>query len=254
MSKSDIPLLVEHGPLRIRYLEGRGRTLVVSFSGVGKKRSDEPSIEFPGIASAGHENHVLFVTDQSRSWLNGAGMADRIQRVVEATATHIKAERIVAIGNSMGGTMALHMSRLMDFERVIALTPQFSVAPGEIPEEDRWSYFRKRIKQFHFPRVEKLRTDTTKYFILHGDEPLELAHARRFPQEPGITHIIVPDTDHRLAEHLKQRKILVPLMQEVIAGRSRRFRRRLASIGGLPASRVLLDGQASTAPDLALAS
>lgn len=236
MSENKIPLLVENGPLRIRYLKGRGSTLIVSFSGVGNQRSVEPPAEFPAIASDDRRNHVLFVSDMSRSWLNGDGMADRILRTIDATAQHIGADRIVAIGNSMGGTMALHLSTLCDFERVIALTPQYSVLPGEIPEEDRWLHFREKIKTFHFPRVEGLRPETTRYFILHGDERRELAHAMRFPRVPGITHFILPGADHRLAAVLRHRKKLAPLMDAVISGKSRRFRQVIRGIGAVSVS------------------
>lgn len=234
MTHAEIPLLFEKGPLRIRYLKGEGTDLVVSFSGVGTQRHSEPPPEFPGIASAQGQNHVLFVSDLSRSWLNGEGLASQILCCLNATASHIGAQRAVAIGNSMGGTMALHLSRLFEFDRVIAFTPQYSVLPGEVPEEDRWFFFRKQIKSFPFPRVEQLSPKTTRYFIFHGDEHRELAHAVRFPHAPGILHYIIPGTDHRVAAHLRDRGHLRPLMESLLNGQTRRFRRQLESLGAIP--------------------
>jgi pimeloyl-ACP methyl ester carboxylesterase len=234
MSEAEIPLLYENGPLRIRYLEGNGSDLIVSFSGVGTQRNVEPPPEFPGIASADRQNHVLFVSDKSRSWLNGAGMADQILCCIKATAEHVHADRVIAIGNSMGGTMALHLSKLFDFERVIAFTPQYSVLEKEVPEEDRWFFFRKQIRSYPFPRVENLRPETTKYYIFHGDEHRELAHALRFPKAPGISHYIMPKTDHRVAAHLRERGALRPLVQNLINGKPRQFRKQLSDLGGIP--------------------
>lgn len=234
MSEAEIPLLYENGPLRIRYLEGNGSDLIVSFSGVGTQRNVEPPPEFPGIASADRQNHVLFVSDKSRSWLNGAGMADQILCCIKATAEHVHADRVIAIGNSMGGTMALHLSKLFDFERVIAFTPQYSVLEKEVPEEDRWFFFRKQIRSYPFPRVENLRPETTKYYIFHGDEHRELAHALRFPKAPGISHYIMPKTDHRVAAHLRDRGALRPLVQNLINGKPRQFRKQLSDLGGIP--------------------
>lgn len=234
MSEAEIPLLYENGPLRIRYLEGDGSDLIVSFSGVGTKRDVEPPPEFPGIASADRQNHVLFVSDKSRSWLNGDGMANQILCCIRATVDHINAERVIAIGNSMGGTMALHLSRLFDFERVIAFAPQYSVLENEVPEEDRWVFFRKQIRSYPFPRVEDLRPETTKYYIFHGDEHRELAHAIRFPKAQGISHYIVPKTDHRVAAHLKDRGALRPLVQNLINGKPRQFRKNLTDLGSIP--------------------
>lgn len=234
MSEAEIPLLYENGPLRIRYLEGEGSDLVVSFSGVGTQRAVEPPPEFPGIASADRRNHVLFVSDKSRSWLNGDGMANHILCCIRATADHINAERVIALGNSMGGTMALHMSRFFDFERVIAFTPQYSVLENEVPEEDRWVFFRKQIRSHPFPRVEKLRPEATKYYIFHGDEHRELAHALRFPKAPGISHFIMPDTDHNVAATLRGRGALRPLVQNLINGKPRQFRKMVSDLGGIP--------------------
>ena len=237
MSETEIPLVFENGPLRIRYLEGEGSDLVVSFSGVGTKRGVEPPPEFPGIASSGRQNHVLFVSDMSRSWLNGDRMADQILACITATAEHVNADRVIAIGNSMGGTMALHLSRLFEFDRVIAFTPQYSVLADEVPEEDRWFFFRRKIKTFHFPKVEGLRTRTTKYLIFHGDEHRELAHALRFPKAPGIAHYIIPQTDHNVAAALRSKGALAPLVNSLLSAQPKRFRRQLAELGGIPVAR-----------------
>ncbi|MCR9108335.1 hypothetical protein [uncultured Marivita sp.] len=254
MYENAIPLVYESGPLRIRYLKGESADLIVSFSGVGKQRSVEPPPEFPGIASADRQNHVLFVSDMSRSWLNGDGMAGQILRCIQATADHVKAARVIALGNSMGGTMALHLSRYFGFEKVIAFTPQYSVHPDDVPEEDRWHYFRKRIRTFHFPRVEALRPEATKYFIFHGDENRELAHALRFPRKPGISHFILPGADHRLASELRSSGVLGPLIENILAGKTRRFRRQIANLGGVSIAQYRPDADALQQPDFAIAS
>lgn len=254
MYDNTIPLVYESGPLRIRYLKGQGSDLIVSFSGVGKQRSVEPPPEFPAIASADHQNHVLFVSDMSRSWLNGDGMADQILRCIQATADHVDAARVSALGNSMGGTMALHLSRYFDFEKVIAFTPQYSVRSDDVPEEDRWHYFRKRIHTFHFPKVEELRPEQTKYFIFHGDEDLELAHALRFPRRPGISHFILPGADHRLASDLHSSGVLAPLVDNILAGKTRRFRRQIADLGGVSIAQYTPDADALPQLDFAIAS
>ncbi len=61
-------------PLVAHYLSGTGPRLVVSLAGVGggQGRARVPPMEFMGTAKAYGENHVLFfVSDASRSWLNG---------------------------------------------------------------------------------------------------------------------------------------------------------------------------------------
>jgi len=220
-------------PLRIRYLPGRSRVLVVSFSGVGNKRHQEPPLEFYKIASNGGENHVLFITDINRSWLNTPEMAEKIVTVIEQYSKRIDANSITAIGNSMGGTMALHLSKMTRFDHVIALVPQYSVDPELVPEEARWMFFRKQIKRYIFRSLDTLPDKDTLYFIVHGGSADEKVHFRQFPTGPMIAHFILPQMDHNLARTLHNKGMLKPLINHGIAGRRWRFRQSLEATGGL---------------------
>ena len=104
--RRDPETIVHEGPLRIRRIAGRSRTLVVSCSDLGRKPKEPPPPQFFGMATQGGENHVLFISDESRSWLNAPGMAERIVATIEETAREIGAGHIVGLGNSMGATMA----------------------------------------------------------------------------------------------------------------------------------------------------
>lgn len=225
--------LVIEPPLRIFRTGGETGTLVVSCSSVGKKRHSPPPPEFVKIATAGGKNPALFITDQSRSWLNAPGMAETIVRTVEDAAEKAGATRIAGIGDSMGATMLLHLSRLTRFDSVLAMTPQYSANPKVVPEEDRWRFFRSKIREFRFDRIENLDAAQTKYFILHGDGPGELEHALRFPKTRGVAHFILPGFGHRVSETLKERGYLVRLAQDAIAGRRARVRRTVEELGGM---------------------
>lgn len=221
-------------PLRIRYAPGRSRRLVISFSGVGNERHEEPPIEFHRMARSREENHVLFVTDESRSWLNAPGMAEAIVKVIEDTATQIGAEERIALGNSMGGTMALLLSRMTRLDRVIAFVPQWSADPRIVPEEKRWSYFRKRIEAFRFSEVGTLPSENTRFTILHGSTEDELIHERRFPYQKEVSHYIVPGAGHKLAAQLNADRRLAPIISEAILGRPWKTRRAVEAAGGIP--------------------
>lgn len=243
MLKTPPELLLSQGPLRIRYLHGESRTLVVSYSGVGNTRSEEPSLEFVETASDGGKNHVLFVTDQSRSWLNGPGVSSTLQAAVTAVRTETRADRVLGLGNSMGGSMAILLADEIPFDAVLAFTPQYSILSSEVPEETRWTYFRKRIASFPYPRVDTFRTERTKYFMLHGDDDSELAHALRFPIRPGISHRIVPNCGHTLARQLKRKGVLSPIVRDFIDGRYRRMRSRLDGIQAVTRARLDLEAR-----------
>ena len=230
---AEIYELLDEGPLKIGFAPGASDTLVVSLSGVGRRQWAEPPVEFFQAAKGRWDNPVLFVRDMSRSWLNCDGMAERIVDVIETTAAQTGARKVVALGNSMGATMALHLSRLIRFSSVLAFTPQFSVDPAIVPEEKNWMEFRNRIKHFRFPQIEGLNTDATRYFVLHGSKPSELIHALRFPKARGLAHFILPGMGHKLTFELKDRGILNDLVGHAVTGRGIRFRKLLERQGGV---------------------
>lgn len=185
------------------------------------------------MASKGGENHVLFISDSSRCWLNAPGMAERIVAVIEATAKEIGADQIVGLGNSMGATMLLHLSHLTEFDTILAFSPQYSVDPAIVPEEKRWNRFRRDITTFRFPAVQNFRVARTRYVILHGDAETELIHALRFPDTKGVSHMLLPGYGHRLAEVLKKEGKLSALVSLAISGRHARLHKLLLRFGGL---------------------
>ncbi|MEN8656895.1 MAG: hypothetical protein ABF313_02495, partial [Marivita sp.] len=50
---------------------------------------------------------------------------------------------------------------------------------------------------------------------------------------PGISHYIVPKTDHKVAAELRDRGALRPLMQNLINRKPRLFRKNLTDLGGI---------------------
>ncbi len=218
-------------PLRVRFAPGSTGRLVVSFSGVGTKRRQEPPTEFFKTAGGG-VNPILFVTDQSRSWLNGKGMAESICRAILAKAEELATTELIFIGNSMGASMALHLACLMPVSRVIAFTPQFSACPTVIPTERRWAFFRSKIAEFRFRCIDTW-PDAASVFVLHGADTSELRHARMFPDATdAVDHFILPGHDHNLASQLRQNGHLSGLVQNMMDGRRWRVRKALQDLGG----------------------
>lgn len=219
--------------LCLRYLPGRSGRLVVCFSGVGTKRGEEPAVEFYKMASNNGENHVLFVTDKSRSWLNSLGMADTIATTIREFMARFDLTSLHALGNSMGGTMALHLAQSVEFDNVIAIAPQFSVDPNIVPEETRWKHFRKQIPAFIYPKVEIDGDSKTQFYVMHGGSYNEQIHAQHFPMNDATTHIIFPALDHNLAKTLHQNGDLKNLVLHGLNSRRWRFRRHAAALGGV---------------------
>lgn len=225
--------LAAEQPLATSYLPGQGDTLVISLAGVGNKRAEQQPAEFYNTASQGGENHVLFVSDASCSWLNGPGLATAIVAAIENTADRINPVRIIALGNSMGGTMALLLAQITRIDVAISIVPQFSVHPERVPEETRWKFFRKQITNWPFEAVESLPTDRTETIILHGGTDDERIHLDRYPYDPEAKHFVFPKMGHRLAARLHGKNKLTPIINHAIAGRPWKLRRAVKRAGGI---------------------
>lgn len=224
------PLVLHHSP-------GSTPRLVVCFAGVGTNRRIAPPVEFARIAHQQGENHVLHVSDASRSWMNGPAVAAPIVAAVQTLAEQIGATEISAIGNSMGGTAAMILAALMPIGKVVAVVPQFSVHPEILPEETHWHHFRDRIADWPFAQVPDLRATDTVVTLLHGGSPDELAHALRFPADAGYRHFIFPRHGHKLASDLHAADQLAPIITLALQGRDFRARKAVRAAGGVSRSR-----------------
>lgn len=244
-----LELVHDAPPLRIRYRPGQGDRLVLSFSGVGQSTAlgDEPALEFFRSASDGGQNHVLHITDQSRSWLNAPGMAEAIAETARAEADRTGARRIAALGNSMGGTMALLIARFLPVERVIAFAPQYSVEPAIVPEEAKWKRLRRMIAQYRFPAVDSIAA-TGQQFVLHGDSDEELIHALRFPTAPNLDHFIFPGHSHDLGGDLKANGAAARLVQLGLTGTAAEFAAAARAEGAISRAEFERNRPVGTAP------
>lgn len=226
------PYLIDP-PLYLDYLPGRSGLLVLAFTGVGDDKEVVPTPEATRLTGWDGENHVLFISDASRSWMNAPGLVEKLCAAVDALVERIKPTRVVAFGNSMGGTSALIFAGLRRLNAVLAIVPQYSVRRDLVPEERRWMQFRERISAWPHPAVPRLSADQGDIMVLHGGKASEIIHARRFRCGPGIDHYVVPQYGHALARCLKQTRHLRPLMTHVLTGKMPEARAVVESAGCL---------------------
>lgn len=229
----DVRPILDEPPLHMSFSPGTSDRLVVSFAGVGNNRRQVPPVEFARIAHWNGQNNVLYISDQSRSWMNAPGIADAIVEAIRGIVEKLKLREIVAIGNSMGGTAALILASLMKVDRVVALVPQFSVHPEVITGEWRWTHFRDKIAHWRFREAPDLRETGTSVTILHGGSKDELMHAERFPKDAGYRHYIFPHEGHNLARSLHDQGLLSPIVTLSMLGRFPRARHAIRTAGGM---------------------
>lgn len=220
-------------PLHLDYLPGRSGLLVLAFTGVGGRTETVPTPEAIRLTGWDGENHVLFIGDASRSWMNAPGFVEKLSAAVDELVEKIRPTRIVAFGNSMGGSSAMIWASLHKVDAVLAIVPQHTVNPELLPEERRWRHFRQNIATWRYPAVPDISGRGIEVMILHGGDSGEFRHARRFVRGRGVDHYILPGYGHSVARSMKSTGHLAPLMTNFLAGNMQEARRVVESAGGV---------------------
>ena len=217
--------------VKITGLSGREPSLVVSFTGVGKADQTEQKEELILHGSQGGANHVLFVSDTVRSWYNNAGVFDEIVAFVQQYKAQNHIVRTITFGNSMGGYGAIQFAGALDADVCLALSPQYSANPTDVPDETRWQKWRDNIPTFTMPPlVEAIRQDTT-YFILNGEAGKERQHYNQFPSGPNIHHYLLADVGHPVGRRLKESGQLKKAVRLAFPKLTRQFDKHMLAIG-----------------------
>ena len=232
-ARLEFTLRYDTHPLRIETAPGEGRRLMVSFTSVGKERDKWPPKEFVGLASQQGRNHVMCITDISRSWMNAPGMANRVVSHISDYVLEHSITEIMAIGTSMGAYNALVIGRKMPFKRIICFTPQFSVHPDVLPEEKRWWFFRKQIEKWPHKQMAKLPTPPVPIYMFHGDTPDERMHWERMPEAENLRHYIFTGADHNFVTNLKGANTLRKIVLAAINNRPGRLGKVVQRAGGM---------------------
>jgi pimeloyl-ACP methyl ester carboxylesterase len=231
--KQELEDIPAKDPLRMAYWRGTSEKLVVVLSGVGQDPNEYPPFEFFGSATENQKNHALFISDRSRSWLNGDGVSTQIVDTINDVAKSIGTPEIILLGNSMGGTMALMLKDMVPAKIVLAFVPQFSVSRKVVPGEKRWRKYRKNIEVYRFPKVRLKKNPDQTVFIVHGDTDPEMMHARKFPKVRGVRHFIIPGEGHNLSKKLKRKGQLAEVISAALNDKPYKFRRLMKRSGGM---------------------
>lgn len=209
--------LAEAGPYRVLHLPGEGDSLVLSCASVGHDPTRAPSPEW---ARSTRPHPTLFLIDEARSWASAPGLGAALDQALTRLAARQPIARILALGASMGGFMALAVAELIEPEAVIAIGPQHQPAA---PWERRWRAHTAALPPdltAPFPRARQT-------YILHGMVD-DLDQALPFRTRD---HLLFADRGHAdLALHLKP--AMPGLIAAALEGDRRRFLRLIARAGG----------------------
>ncbi|MEJ8560542.1 hypothetical protein QTO30_04370 [Yoonia sp. GPGPB17] len=150
--------------------------------------------------------------------MNSPVLPELISSEIESIKSTEEIDEVVALGNSMGGFMALVLPQYTPVQRVVAISPQFSVHPDIVPEEERWAYWRQRIRCFRHQDIGGIDVEKRGYFILHGGTKNENLHWGRFPSIPNLHHYILQGKGHAVVVAMKGSGLMRDVLHLAIVG------------------------------------
>ncbi|MEL7255126.1 MAG: hypothetical protein AAGL23_13185 [Pseudomonadota bacterium] len=216
--------------VRATRLKGSEQRLVVSFTGVGRRKSKAQPEEFAGAAHMAGRNHVLFVADRLRSWYNAPGLFEEIIDLVESYKRTHKIADVMTLGEGMGGYGAILFARALSAQNSVSFSAQYSVDPKVVPEEGRWLEYRARITHFTRPPLETVLSEDCTYFAVHTHSDQDKPHWARFPRAAHMDHYLAGHSEASLTRKMASEGKLHGIVHCGILGRPVAFRRGLKEV------------------------
>ena len=191
-------------------LDRTGRGLVIAFTGVRFGMGGIVKREFER-SLAGLDMSVCYVIDRRRAWYNYA--TDELTALLRRVAADH--ERVVTLGNSMGGFGAIYFAGLLDgCSRAIAFCPRFSVVPGVIAD-NRSPRLVSAITEWRAQTAIDTFRDDVDYRIFYGDDPIDRLHQQAY-EEAGLATVSL-EGGHNVAAWLRDRGELAPLLASLLS-------------------------------------
>ena len=208
--------LVDNDLVRITAARGNSDRITLCFTGVGHGYGgiDVQSEEFRKSAQQGSS---IFVIDKMRSWGNNLDFAE-----IAEIARSFGRDRVVnAIGNSMGGFLAILATKFIDINACVAFAPQFSVHKGVLPCEHRWDGYVDKIAHWKYRDLGDAFNPPCRYYVFGGVGGEDDPHLRLIPDGANIHKIYFANEKyrHEIAAALRGEKLLYGLISDSFAGR-----------------------------------
>lgn len=199
--QEELITLIDNDYVKITYFDKKSDDVVISFSSTPRlAQGEEIAIEqFIGTLSCNNMTGIFIIDKQSSygNKLNFSEIAAAIAPLV------VKANRVHAIGYCMGGFLAILMSKVINLNSVVAITPQWSIHPDILPESSYLREFTNRVVDWVYPSLENKFAESTEYYIFNSDDEDDQYQIKFFPVQKNV-HIFEfgPAFGHDLPEAL----------------------------------------------------
>lgn len=188
----DKEIIFEDDQIRVIFLKGSSDELVFSFGDLitrakGTSINAEKSLHK-------YEFNVVGIMPKQKSWFPEQSMRNMLESIQDRIASF---ENRIAYGGSMGGYAAIKYANLLNFQRVVAMVPQYSIDPMDVED--------KRYNMFYQPdlnagmRVEAQDVSATREYILvydpyYAEDRVHIECLK--PLLPEAKHLHLPYTNH----------------------------------------------------------
>jgi len=199
-------------------------------SSIENPRSDHITLCFTGIGhalggidvqreeflKASSGSTTIFVVDKFRSWGNNLDFSMLASMIDSYGST----KKVNAVGNSMGGFLAIVASKYIRMHNVVAFVPQYSVNKSIIPTENRWDVYVDAIREWFHLSLGGYFIDHTNYYIIAGYGGDDEKHLNLMPNKGNINKIYFRNNRfiHNVAATLKEDGILYDVIHDCFRG------------------------------------
>ncbi|SFJ36777.1 alpha/beta fold hydrolase [Jannaschia pohangensis] len=211
----DNEIIYDDADMTVLRRPGTGKDCIVSFTGIGRAMGGI-DLQTPEFTRSGGDAEKIFVIDKNRTWGNSLGWS-RLDKIVARLGD---GRRIITLGNSMGGFLAILAATRFGARHALAFVPQWSVDPALVPWEKRWVEYREKIRAFVHPDLSGAFTADCRHHVFFGDHLLDSAQFEAFPKDVGGLDLFrIEQGGHELAGYLKTRGLLYPVIDACLSGR-----------------------------------
>ena len=188
------------GPYLVTHHHVHPTRLVIVFASAGQDGLGEPLEEFRGSLLR-HGVSMAFVIDRNPRWLNHAETADALAHTAALAARY---PDVGVLGESMGGSGAILFAGLCPHaRRILALTPQYSVARPFIAFDSRFSPFADAYPDQQHWSFTAAHARARIHILFGTTEWLDTVHAGMYLAE-GYHVRFIDGAGHLVGQHLKR--------------------------------------------------
>lgn len=210
--------LIDSDVLRVSVArDGDSKYITLCFTGIGYAYGglDIQGEEFRKSAKNGTS---VFIIDKQRSWGNYLDFG-QIKAIVDSLGP---GHTVNAVGNSMGGFLAILASRYIEIANCIAIVPQFSVHKGVFPDESRWDKWVDKIANWKILDLGNCFNESTNYYILGGVGGADDKHYNMMPNKKNVHKIYFRNRKyiHNVSQILKDENLLYDVISDCFLGRT----------------------------------